>query len=861
MHPAGVHSQDTIPLKSRDTLPVRSDTLPAHDTLTVKTDTVFPHDTLHKPAKKQSLKSKVEYQSADSLRFDIKSKKVFLYKDAEIKYEDIDLKSAFVEIDFSKSQVFATFANDSAGKPAGQPEFAQGTQKFKSKVMTYNYDTKKGYINSVLTKQDEGYLHGEVVKKMENDVTYIKDGWYTTCDNTENPHFEFKFGRGKVIPGKKVITGPAYMVIAGAPTPLLIPFGYFPNKMGRRSGIVVPSYGESPNRGFFLQQGGYYWSINDYMDLKVVGDIYSHGSWAVTPTFRYNYRYHFNGFFNFGYTYNRIGYADAPGFSTSRDFQVRWVHNQDPKARPHSTFSANVNILSNTYNKNNLSSSPQAYLSNTYQSSINYQTSWNDLFFLTLNFNHSQNTLQKTISITLPQVSFWVNQVYPFRKKVRTGKMRWYENISTKYTLDAQNVYNTIDTLIFKPGWEKKMQNGIKHTVPISGTFRILKYFNWTNGINLTDRMYYSTIRKMYEPSSVAGKDSLVTDTVYGFANAFDMSFSSSLNTRIYGMFQFKKGPVLAIRHMMVPSVAFSYVPNFGSPNLGYWRYIENDTNKVNPQKYSIFQNGIYSGPSQYKSGLLSFALSNNLEMKVRDKKDTVTGTRKVKLIEDFTIRASYDLAKDTLKWSLVTMSGYTTLFKYFRINYSSTWDPYARDSLGHRINQSELKVNHRLLRLDNTTWTIGMSFSLSSDKTKKKVANPKGTEAEKRDVEEFRDYYIDFDIPWSFTIGYNFNYVKDWNPEKTYRVAQIVQTLNFSGQLNITPKWKVSLTTGWDFKAGELSYTRVDVYRDLHCWEMRFGWVPKGGQQQWDFSINVKASILQDMKLNKKKDFRDYQQ
>ncbi|HTX88250.1 MAG TPA: putative LPS assembly protein LptD [Bacteroidales bacterium] len=848
LRPAVVRSQDTVPAKIPDTLQVRKDTL-------------HPADSLAKPVKKEKLKAKVDYQSTDSLRFDIKNQKVYLFKDAEIKYQDIDMKAAYVEIDFPKTQVYATFMPDSAGKMQGRPDFTQGSQEFKSKVMRYNYDTKEGYIQTVITKQDEGYLHGEVVKKMENDVTYLKNGSYTTCDKEDYPDYQFKFGRGKVIPGKKVITGPAYMEIGGSPTPLIIPFGYFPNKSGHRSGIVLPTYGESPNRGFYLQQGGYYWWINDYMDLKLVGDIYSHGSWAVTPTFRYAYRYHFSGYLSLGYSLNRIGYADAPGFSKKKDFQIRWVHTQDSKARPHSTFSANVNILSSTYNQNNLSTSAEAYLSNTYQSSVNYSTNWNDLLFFTLNLNHSQNTLNKTVSLTLPEITFYINQVYPFRKKVHTGKMHWWENISTKYTLEAKNTYNTIDSLLFKPGWQNQMSNGIRHTVPISGTFRILKYFNWTNAINMTDRMYIQTIRKEYIPGSVAGKDTLVTDTVYGFRNAFDANFATSINTRIYGMFQFKKGPVLAIRHMMVPSVAFSYTPNWGSPSLGYWKYIDNDTNKVNPQKYTIFQNGIYGAPPPQKAGLISFALSNNLEMKVRDRKDTVTGTRKIKLIEDFTIRASYDMARDSLRWSPVTLSGYTTLFKYLRITYGSTWDPYARDSSGNRINQSELSVNHRLFRLDNTTWTVGLNYSLSSEKVKKTKPTEKGTAAERSDIEEFYDYYIDFDIPWSFSIGYNFTYTKDWNAEFTKRVPTIVQTLNLSGQLNITPKWKISLTTGWDFRASQLAYTRVDVYRDLHCWEMRFGWVPKGGQQQWDFSINVKASILQDMKLNKKKDFRDYSQ
>ena len=848
-----VPAQDTIRLTPVDTLAVPVHTLPVPD------DSLPRQDTLRGAGKKERLKARVDYKSADSLRFEVKNQKVFLFRKADIKYDDIHLEAGLVEIDFSKTKVSATGIPDSTGKLTEIPEFSQGDQKFKSKVIDYNYESKQGYIQTVITKQDEGYLHGQIVKKMENDITYIRNGSYTTCDLEENPHFQFRFGKAKIIPGKRVITGPAYMEVSQVATPLLIPFGYFPNRTGRRSGIILPTYGESDSRGFFLQQGGYYWSINDYMDLKVVGDIYSHGSWAITPLYRYNYRYHFNGFLKLGYAYNRIGAGDSPDLETKKDFEIRRVHNQDAKARPRSSFSANVNIISNTYNTYNLSSSTEAYLSNTYQSSINYSTNWNNVLYFSMNLNHSQNTLNKTFSITLPQISLWVSQFYPLRKKNRAGKIRWFENISMKYNLDAENRYNTLDSLLFKPGWVNELQNGIRHSIPISGTFRVLKFLNWSNSINMMDRMYFKSIHKKYIVSPTTGIDSLVTEEINGFRNAFDMSLSTSLSTRIYGMFQFRKGPLIAIRHMMVPTVSFSYTPNFGAPFWGYWKNIENDTNQVNPQKYSIFQEGIYGTPPPQEAGILNLSLSNNLEMKVRNRKDTVTGTKKIKLIEDFTIRASYDIAKDSVKWSKISLSGYTTLFKSLKINYSSTWDPYARDSLGRRTNTSEWKMHHRLLRLDNTTWTVGLNYSLSSDKLGKKKTSARGTPEEQQDIEDFYDYYIDFDIPWSFSVSYNFSYVKDWNASSDKRVGKVIQSINFNGQMNITPKWKVSLITGYDFQSKQLTYTRVDIYRDLHCWEMRFGWVPKGGQQQWDFSINVKASILQDMKLNKKKDFRDY--
>ncbi len=845
----GLQAQDTIGQRKQDSL---SSVSKSQDD-SLKTQ----------PKSKPKLEAKVDYASKDSLRFDLKSQRVYLFQDADIKYKDISLKAAYVEIDFPKNHVFAEGVPDSTGKDQGVPEFTEGSQTFKSKKINYNYTTKRGYINTVITKQDEGYLHGSIVKKMENDVTYIKDGSYTTCDLEEHPHFAFRFNKAKVIPGKKVITGPAYMEIAGVPTPLLIPFGFFPNRTGQRSGILLPTYGESNNRGFFFENMGYYWAINQYMDLKIQGDIYTRGSWAIKPTFTYNHRYHYNGLINLSYAQNRIGEDGSPDFQKSNDFRIRWTHNQDPKARPRSSFSANVNIVSNTFNKYNPSSSTEAYLSNTFQSSINYSTNFAGKYFLNLNFGHSQNTLTKVFNVTLPQVAFSVNQFYPLRRKIPVGKLRWYEQISTKYNLDMENQYNTYDSLIFKPGWQKKLQNGIRHSIPISGTFRVLKYFNWTNSLNMTDRMYFSTIRKRFVPAVLTASDTIPgyykTDTVYGFANAFDFSVSSSLNTRLYGMYQFKGGPIVAIRHMLTPSVSFSYTPNWGSPTMGYWKYIENDTNRVNPERYSIFQNGIYGGPPGQKSGLVSIALSNNLEMKVRNRKDTITGYKKIALIDDFSFRISYDLARDSLNWSPLTMSGRSSIIKGLTIQYASSWDIYAHDSMNRRINVTEWKAHRRLLNLDNTRWDIGLNYSLSSDKVKSKKKPDKGTPQERQDVIDYYDYYVDFDIPWSFSINYNFSYTKAFDASSKKRKGKIVQTLGFSGQLNITPKWKISLTTGWDFVNGQLSYTSIDLYRDLHCWEMRFGWIPKGAQQSWNFSINVKASVLQDLKLNKKKDFRDF--
>lgn len=433
-----------------------------------------------------------------------------------------------------------------------------------------------------------------------------------------------------------------------------------------------------------------------------------------------------------------------------------------------------------------------------------------------------------------------------------------------KYNMDAENRYNTVDSNFLKGNWADSMQNGMRHSFPISGTFRILKYINWSNSINFTDRMYLKTIRKYYQADTLyEGIDTILpgykTRNVSGFANAIDFGVSSSINARIYGMYQFKGGLIKAIRHMVTPSVSFSYNPDWGAPGIGYYRGIDNDTNRTNPAVYSIFERSIYGSPPGQKSGTISFSISNNIELKVRNRKDTITGIKKIPLIDDLSIRCSYDIARDSVNWSPITISGRSTIIKGLTIQYGSIWNIYTRDSLGRSTNTTEWAANRQLIRLDNTTWDAGLTYSLSSEKVKGKKKTDKGTLQEREDIVEFYDYYVDFDIPWSFSVNYNFHYGKAWVNSSKKRVEQLTQTLNFNGQLNITPKWKISLTSGWDFVAGKLSYTSIDVYRDLHCWEMRFGWIPKGGQQSWNFSINVKASILQDLKLNKKRDFRDY--
>ena len=576
-----VRSQDTI-----------TDNVP--DSLLFHTNTLAV-DTSAKNTKIIGIKSKIDCSATDSIRFNISEHKVYLFNESSIDYEKINLKANYIDIDFDKSLVYAIGVPDSNGKITGDPIFSEEGQSYKSKEMKYNYETEKGLIKHVFTQDGDGYIHGNIIKKLGTGEINVKSGSYTTCNCEEHPHFEFRYNKSKFIPGKKIITGPAYLVIEGVPTPLFIPFGLFPNKKGQRSGIVIPTYGESASRGFYFENGGYYWAINDFFDFKLTGDIYTHGSWAVKPNLRYRKRYKFSGSLNLGFATNIVGQEGSADYQKSKDFSIRWIHNQDPKARPNSKFSANVNIVSNKFNQFNPTTTEQ-FLSNTFQSSVAYQTNWNGKVFLTANASHSQNTKTKIVNLTLPEVSVSVNRFYPFRSKSKVGQLKWYDNISVTYSMNAKNTVSIEDSLLFKPEALSKLQNGIKHSIPISSTIKLFKYFTLTNSVNVTDRMYFEQTKRYWDNDTVWVTDSTynigqeLIDTIPEFSNAFDFSINSSINTKLYGMLAFKKGPIRAIRHVFTPSVGFSYTPDFSTEKWGYYdSYVDGEGNEV---EYSKFETG-----------------------------------------------------------------------------------------------------------------------------------------------------------------------------------------------------------------------------------------------------------------------------
>jgi len=826
------------------------------------------------------LETKVVYNSFEKIHFDLRNRKVFLFYNAAITYGDIKLKANYIEIDFIKKQVYATGLPDSLGVIQGKPVFSDGPQEFQADEITYNFDTRKGVIKHVMTQEGEGFIHGEKIKRLKDERINVSSGQYTTC-NLPHPHFEFRYGKAQLIPNKMIVSGPAYLAIEGVALPIAIPFGLFPNKSGQRSGIIIPRWGESQNRGFYFERLGYYWGINDYMDFTITGDIFTGGSWAINPMYRYKKRYKYSGNFSFNYAKNFTGDRDSPDRNEATDFSLIWSHNQDPKARPNSRFTANVNIYSRSFNQFNLSAT-DAYLSNTFQSSVSYQTNFNNAFFINLNALHQQNTIDGSVIVNLPTLSMNTKQFYPFRRKEQIGQLKWYENITMKYSSSLENRIQTYDSLLFKPGWEKYFKNGMQHKIPISSSVKVLKFFNFNNSAEYTERWYPYSIHRTWNPydtifgvnDTIYGR--LTTDTLRSFVAARDFSYSASLNTRLYGMYQFSKGPVVALRHVLTPTISFNLRPDFGSKFWGYWDEVQvNDDGDM--RRYSHFEGLLYGGPPDGKSGNLSFSLTNNLEAKVRSRADTLNGTKKIVLIDNFTASMAYDLAKDSLNLSPLRLSGRTTLFKQLNITYSSSWEPYATDENGKTINQLEWNINKKPFRMSNTTWNFGINYRISSSDFGKKsgkageksqvavTEEPRPNEIiYQREVDDphlYPDALINWDQPWSLNISYNLMFSNNPRFIKLYgweNNRNRVMTVGLTGDLSLTPKWKIGFRTGYDFTSKQMSYTSIDFYRDLHCWEMRFNWTPLGFRKSWSFGINVKASILKDLKYDKKKDFRD---
>ena len=777
----------------------------------------------------------------DSLKLSIDGKKAFLYGNAKIEYQKTTITASYIEIDWDKNTIYASFTTDSAKSKIGIPVFTEENESFKAEEMTYNFKTKKCSVKKITTKEGEGYILGKTVKKVSDAVFYLHKGDYTTCD-AEKPHFSIRANKIKIIPGKKIITGPAYLSFFRIPTPLIFPFGYFPNNDKKSSGLIIPSYGESANMGFFLKDGGYYLTVSEKMDLSLKSDIYTQGSWNLKSLLRYNNRYKYSGNLNLSYGNMKNSYVGFPDYSEKKDFNIKWSHKQDQKANPSLTFSANVEAGSSTYHRNN-SYDDNEYLKNTMSSNINLSKSWSDGFFnnLNLSLRHSQNTSNKNISLTLPDVSLNSKRVYPLKLIGNSAKTQWYDKISIQYGMNTKNTISTTDSLLFTKNSLSKFRNGMTHNIPISTSIKVLKYFTLTPSFNLTERWYLNRIEKTWNSND----STLTTDTISKFTRAHDYNLSTGLNTKIYGLVEFKKSKIAGIRHVMSPNISFTYNPDFSDEKYDYYKTVQINENGET-QNYSIMENGIYGSPSNRESGTINFSLGNILDMKIRNNKDTVETFKKIKLIESLGISSSYNIFSDSLNFSNIRLNARTRLLNILDITFSSDYDPYVTNTdRTNRINQFELSTNKRLARLKSFTTSIGLSIndkSFSADKDENKD--------EKKEEGENRDFYA---IPWDISANYSLTYDKGHN---IAAFADTTQSLTFSGNLKITKNWKIGFRSGYDFDEKELTYSSVDIYRDLHCWEMLFHWIPLGYHQSYTLTIRVKAAALRDLKYEKKKDW-----
>ncbi len=797
---------------------------------------------------KQAIESKITYSAKDSIIFLTKDRLIKLYGNVVIEYQHITLTAAYVEINFETKLLRATWVKDSSDKVIGKPVFKEKDKSFEADLIMYNFNTKKGYLTNIFTEESEAYVHGKEIKKQEDDVILVKNGSFTTCSE-HDPHFEICFTKAKIIPDDKIITGPVWLSVEKVPLPLALPFGYFPNSKGKQSGIIIPTYGERANRGFFLENGGYYFGINDYVDVSILGDIYSRGSWALKTNSNYKKRYKYDGHLNVSYAVNKLGEPETPDFFKQKDFFIVWKHNQDRKAHPRHIFNADVKAGSSEYNKYNPSSAND-YLSSTFSSSVSFSTTIKNNINFSANIRHDQNKQTHQVNLNLPELSLSINRFFPFRRKNISGKLKWYENINMNYVMNAKNTISKVDSLFFQ-SWEwKDFSNGFKHQIPISWSQKIFKHFNLTTSFSYNERWYFQTLDKHWDNNELA----LITDTIQGFKANRDFEFSTQITSKLYGMFQFFKGPVTAVRHVLTPNISFRYRPDFGQAKWKYYKYYNIPGDEA-PTYYSVFQNGIYGYSPFGESGALQLSLSNNLEMKVKSKKDTIgDGVKKIVLIENLNISTSYDIAKDSLNWSKLVLNGRTRLFNNINISYFTTFDPYIIDSVGKNLNQFEWNVNKKLLRQTRSDWGTSLNWQLNNS-TLTNLLYP--TKTSGKTTKENKQTHA---IPWNMTLAYNLQYGKSYEDYvNQINKMSIIQTISITGDVKLTPNWKIGLMTNYDIKNKDFTYTSLNVYRDLHCWEIVFNWIPTGFRKSYNFTLRVKASALQDLKIEKKTDFRDY--
>lgn len=812
-------------------------------------------DTIAKPILSQQedmLEEQIKYAATDSIVSEPATGKGILYGKAWVTYGSMRIDAEFIEIDYTKNLITAYGKKDSAGKNVGTPVFKEGSEEMNSEKIMYNLKTKKGKIFNALTKQGELLVIGKEIKKDSSNIIYMKDMKCIPCQE-EDARTIFRATKAKIIPDDKIVTGPMYLEIGGVPTPLGLPFGYFPNTKKAHNGILVPTFGTSAERGFNLRQGGYYWGINEQTDMIIRGDIYANGSWGLSTNNNYNVLYKARGSVNLGYSQFNIGDRDIPKeFNKQKAFEIRWIHTQDNKSNPSIQFGANVNIKNNqTYNRLNSLNTGQ-YLTNTFQSNVNFTKSFK-LSSLSLNAAHSQNSITKQIDFTFPSLTYNVNRFFPFKREGAI-KPNVFDKVGVSYLLTAQNTMSGYDSTIFKGNLEEKMNYGIKHQIPISTNFNVLKYITVTPGVNLSAYMYTKSINKEFVTDFIPARDTLAardssyvkTNTQRRFAGGYDANFSTGFSTKVYFDYAFRKGKVKQIRHLLIPTLTYGYRPDFGAEQYGFWKKVQTDV-AGHTSSYSIFEKNIYGGPANGEQNSIGINLNNTFDAKVKQKTDTGFVYNKVALLQNLSLNTSYNFAADSFKMSNVGITARTVLFKNFDINASSYFDPYGYDKQSKRRVQSyALNYSNQLLRFTVADFAISTNFSSDKLSAARKLRKPPDMTngAEKGAV---NDLNANESLPWNIGLQYKVN-LSNFDNTK----IQTVQTINGTADIRPTKYWKLGVSTGFDFSNQKLSYTSFNIYRDLKCWEARISWVPFGFNRMYTFGLNLKTSMLSDLKIPK---------
>lgn len=836
--------------------------------------------------RKPGIDAPVDYECTDSLVYDAETRLVHLYGKAQVKYMDMTLNAAKITMNMDSSMVRAAGERDTAGILQDKPVYSQGSDNYHSELMAFNFKTKKGYITNVETTQGDGFMQSQHSKRAADGTLYLEHAKYTTCD-AKHPHFYLALSRAKVRPGKESVFGPAYLVVADVPLPLAVPYGFFPFNKKYSSGFIMPSYGDETSRGFYLRDGGYYFAINDYMDFKALGEIYTKGSWGLSAETNYRKRYRYNGNFYISFLRTVDGEKNMPDYAVTKSLKVQWTHSKDAKASPNTTFSARVNFASENYERSNLESmyNPLAYTQSTRASSVSFSHTFPSIGLnIAGSTNLTQSLCDSSVSMTLPDLSISLNRFYPFRRKHQAGKERWYEKISMSYTGSLSNSINTKEDKLFKSNLVKDWRNGMQHRIPIDATFQVFKYINISPQFSLRDIMYTNRVMRSWDETT----QKEVADTTYGFYNLYDWSLGVSANTTLYGFYKpWRKlfgDKIIAVRHVFKPSVSFSYAPDFTSSHYGYQRtYVKTDANgEVSTVTYSPYSGGIYSYPSGTKQGLITMSVSNNVEMKVKSDRDT-TGERKISIIDELYGALSYNMAAETRPWSNLNTRIRLKLTKNYTFSMAAVFATYAY----------AFDKNGRVVTSDRTEWSYGrfgrfqgMSqnlsytfnnetlsklFSRRSDRstasndetdtdtdTDAEDANidpdlrnaKKGGKQKKQKAKVDEDGYLRFSLPWSFTVSYGISMAEDRSKQINVRRMRypysFTQTMNFSGYLRIAEGWNISFTSGYDFNYHELSMTTASVSRDLHCFEMSCSVVLRP-YSSFNFTFRARANELAD--------------